>query len=266
MDDKSTRMIFATAALAAVAAVLAGPAGAYIQEGDGVQPVASQSDGWQAQSSGDVVVPYLSQGQGVDKAQFSGAASRKLAGQTASQQGLDVAIKTAMASRSNKVSQVEQQTIPYLSQGIGVDESQFGGTVSGRPTGVHAALVNRDQSASAAQLPHGVQVMLSPPSDSRSLGLTGDSALTRASTPESQSLGLTGDSPLTRVSAPEPEGLTGDGALTRVPGTAATATVSGGNDIDWTSFGAGAGMVALIAAGLVGILLTARRRHTVGLP
>ena len=193
MDDKSTRMIFATAALAAVAAVLAGPAGAYIQEGDGVQPVASQSDGWQAQSSGDVVVPYLSQGQGVDKAQFSGAASRKLAGQTASQQGLDVAIKTAMASRSNKVSQVEQQTIPYLSQGIGVDESQFGGTVSGRPTGVHAALVNRDQSASAAQLPHGAQVMLSPPSDSRSLGLTGDSALTRASTPESQSLGLTGD-------------------------------------------------------------------------
>jgi hypothetical protein len=42
--------------------------------------------------------------------------------------------------------------------------------------------------------------------------------------------------------------------------------VSGGDDIDWTSFGAGAGMVALVAAGLVGILLTARRRHTVGLP
>ena len=79
------------------------------------------------------------------------------------------------------------------------------------------------------------------------------------------SLGLTGDSPLTRVSAPEPEGLTGDTALTRVPGTAPTPTVSGGDDIDWTSFGAGAGMVALVAAGLVGILLTARRRHTVGL-
>ena len=236
MDDKSTRMIFATAALAALAAVLAGPAGAYIQEGDGVQPVASQSDGWQAQSSGDVVVPYLSQGQGVDKAQFSGAATRKLAGQKASQQGLDVAIKTAIASRSHETGQVEPQTIPYLSQGIGVDQSQFAGGAS-----------NRDESTSVAQLPHGVQVVLSPSSGS-------------------QSLGLTGDSPLSRVSAPEPEGLTGDGALTRVPETAPTATVSGGNDIDWTSFGAGAGMVALLAAGLVGILLTARKRHTVGLP
>jgi len=271
MDDKSTRMIFATAALAAFAAVLAGPAGAYIQEGDGVQPVASQSDGWQAQSSGDVVVPYLSQGQGVDKAQFSGAAARKLQGQAASQQGLDVAIKTAIDAQSRQASQaasqqgldpaikaaidaqsrqasqVEQQTIPYLSQGVGVDASQFAGKSSGRLTGVHAALLNRDASTAAVQLPHGIQVVLSPPS-------------------ESQSLGLTGDSPLSRVSAPEPQGLTGDGAVTRVPETAPTPTVSGGNDVDWTSFGAGAGMVALIAGGLVGILLTTRRRHTVGMP
>jgi hypothetical protein len=266
MDEKTTRMIFATAALAAVAAVLAGPAGAYIQEGDGVQPVASQSDGWQAQSSGDVVVPYLSQGQGVDKAQFSGAASRKLEGQAASQQGLDVAIKTAIASKAYTASQVEQQTIPYLSQGIGVDPSQFSGKASVQPAGVHAALLNRDDSTQTAKLPHGVEVVLSPSSDSQTLGLTGDSALTRASTPESESLGLTGDSPLSRVIPSEPEGLTGDSALTRVPTTAPTLTVSGGNDIDWTSFGAGAGMVALIAAGLVGILLTARRRHTVGLP
>ena len=265
MDEKTTRMVFATAALVAVA-VLAGPAGAQIPEGTGAQPVTGQSDGWQAQSRGDYVVPYLSQGMGVDARQFSGAASRKLAGQAAPQVGLDVAIKTAIASQSYGASQVEQQTIPYLSQGIGVDESQFAGKASARPTGVHAALMNRDESTSAAKLPHGVQVVLSPPSDSQTLGLTGDSALTRASTPESQSLGLTGDSPLFRVSAPEPEGLTGDGALTRVPETAPTATVSGGNDIDWTSFGAGAGMVALVAAGLVGILLTALRRHTVGLP
>jgi hypothetical protein len=66
--------------------------------------------------------------------------------------------------------------------------------------------------------------------------------------------------------AHEPEGLTGDSALTRVPEATPTTTVSGGDDTDWTSFGAGAGMVALIAAGLVGILLTARRRHTIGLP
>jgi hypothetical protein len=248
MDEKTSRMVFATAALAAVAAVLAGPAGARIPEGDGVQPVASQSDGWQAQSRGDVVVPYLSQGNGVDTAQFSGTtASRKLSGGAQAQQGLDMALRTAIAARSHEASQVGKQTIPYLSQGIGVDESQFAGNASGRLTGVHAALANRNESISTAALPHGVQVVLSPPS-------------------ESQSLGLTGDSPLSRVSAPEPEGLTGDSALSRVPGNTPTPTVSGGEDFDWTSFGAGAGMVALVAAGIVGILLTARRRHTIGLP
>ena len=123
------------------------------------------------------------------------------------------------------------QTIPYLSQGVGVDTSQFAGQAPLRLTGVHAGLVDRHS------LPN-----------------------------EPQSLGLNGDSPLTRVSAPEPEGLTGDGALTRVRKTAPPAGMSGGNDIDWTSFGAGAGMAALAAAGLVGILLTVRRRHTVGTP
>ena len=252
MDENTTRMVFATAALVAVA-VLAGPAGAQIPEGTGAQPVTAQSDGWQAQSRGDYVVPYLSQGMGVDETQFSGAASRKLAGQAAPQVGLDVAIKTAIASHA---SQVEQQTIPYLSQGIGVDESLFAGKGSTQPTGVHAALANRGETPEAATLS----------SASRPLGLTGDSALTRAATPESSSLGLTGDSPLSRVLSPEPVGLSGDSALTRVPGTSPTATVSGGEDIDWTSFGAGAGMVALVAAGLVGILLTTRRRHTVGMP
>ena len=215
MNEMTTRMVFATAALAAVAAVLAGSAGAQIPEGDGVQSPAAQSE---AQSSGEA------------------------------QQRVDVAIKTAIAARFSEASQVSQQTIPYLSQGIGVDESQFAGNTSRKLGGVHGALaLNSHESGSTAALPHGIQVVLSPPS-------------------ESQSLGLTGDSPLSRVSAPEPEGLTGDSALTRVPGTSPTATVSGGEDIDWTSFGAGAGMVALVAAGLVGILLTTRRRHTVGMP
>ena len=247
MDDRFTPMIFATAALAAVAAVLAGPAGAQIPQGTGAQPVATQSEGLQAQSSGGVVVPYLSQGQGVDEAQLSGAASRNVTGQSTSQQGLDPAIKAAIDAQSRRASETGAQTIPYLSQGVGVDESQFAGKGSGRLTGVHAALLNRDEGTAAAQLPHGIQVVLSPTSGS-------------------QSLGLSGDSPLSRVTAGEPEGLTGDGALTRVPETAPTPTVSSGDDIDWTSFGAGAGMVALVAAGLVGILLTARRRHTVGMP
>ena len=217
MDELTTRMVFATAALAAVAAVLAGSAGAQIPEGDGAQPVAAQSE------------------------------SRTL-GNAEAQQGLDMAIRTAITARSQEASQAQQQTIPYLSQGIGVDKSQLAGDTSWKHGGVHGALtLNRHESRSAAPLPHGIQVVLSPPS-------------------ESQSLGLTGDSPLSRVSAPEPEGLTGDTALTRVPDNAPTPTVSSGDDIDWTSFGAGAGMVALIAAGLVGILLTSRRRHTIGLP
>ncbi len=145
MNDKTSRMVFATAALAAVAALLAGPAGAQVPEGTGGQPVVAQ------------------------------------------------------------------------------------------PAGVHGALVNRD---------HGVV----------------------AASSDSRTLGLTGDSPLSRVSAPEPEGLTGDTALTRVSGNTPAPTFSRGEDFDWTSFGAGAGMVALVAAGIVGILLTARRRHTIGLP
>ena len=120
--------------------------------------------------------------------------------------------------------------VPYLSHGVGIDASQVAGQAA-RPPGVHAALIDRRSPPSAAQ-----------------------------------SLGLNGDSPLTRVSAPEPEGLTGDGALTRLRKTAPPTGVPGGNDIDWTSFGAGAGMVALLAAGLGGVLLTTRRRHTVGMP
>jgi hypothetical protein len=197
MNEKATRMVFATAALAAVAAVLAGPAGANITESDGVGPVSAQS------------------------------------------QGVDVAIATAIEAQSAR---------PLL-------------------TGTHAALErNRHDSTSVAPLPHGIQVEYPQSSEVQSLGLTGDSARTRVYAPATESLGLTGDSPLNRVSAPEPEGLTGDSALTRVPETAPTPTVSGGDDIDWTSFGVGAGMVALVAGGLAGILLTARRRQTIGLP
>ena len=171
MDDTFTRMISATAALAAVATMLAGTAGAYPGLPHGARSVPSQSE-----------------------------------------------------ARSVAV------IVPYLSHGVGIDASRVAGQAA-RPPGVHAALIDRRSPPSAAQ-----------------------------------SLGLNGDSPLTRVSAPEPEGLTGDGALTRLRKTAPPTGVPGGNDIDWTSFGAGAGMVALAAAGLVGILLTVRRRHTVGMP
>lgn len=148
-----------------------------------------------------------------------------------------------------------QPTIPYLSHGIGVDESLFAGSGSQQPTGAHAVL-GRDRttvSSTAVQpgtipyLSHGAGV-----DESLFSGLP--------------SLGLTGDSASTRVSAPEPEGLTGDSALTRYPGTATTPATSGRDGLDWTSFGAGAGMAALLAAAIGGIWLTSRRRGGVALP
>ena len=156
-EQMKTRMLLTTAVLAAVAAMLAGPANAFL-EADGVG-------------------------------------------------GSEAAAPAAQAP-------IGPGTIPYLSHGIGVDESLFAGT----------------------------------------------------SEPQA-SLGLTGDSPLTRVSAPEPEGLTGDSAATRYPGPRGlTATASSGDDTDWTWLGLGAGMAALVAAGLAGVLLSTRNRDRMALP
>ena len=100
--------------------------------------------------------------------------------------------------------------------------------------------------APGASLPHGIMV-----GASQSSGQT--------------SLGLTGDSPRTRM-APESVGLTGDSPIGRFPGTTQTAVASGGDDLDWSSFGAGAGLVALVGAGIAGVWLTTRRRGGVALP
>ena len=211
MNDNTTlRMMIATAALAAVAALFAGGANAMLLDVEG----GSGGGASAVPATQPQTIPYLSHGIGVDESQFSGQASSKLTGVHArwpqsragrvvvgragddplpeprhrrrrepvqraglgrtsslgltgdsaltrvdggtqvADDGLDPAIRTAIATHaSDSAVTVEQQTIPYLSHGIGVDASQFSGQAS---------------------------------------------------------LGLTGDSPLTRVSAPEPEGLTGD--------------------------------------------------------
>lgn len=218
MNDNTTlRMMIATAALAAVAALFAGGANAMLLDVEG----GSGGGASAVPATQPQTIPYLSHGIGVDESQFSGQASPKLSGVHAAltrvdggsqvaDDGLDPAIRTAIATHaSDSAVTVEQQTIPYLSHGIGVDAAQFSGQAS---------------------------------------------------------LGLTGDSPLTRVSAPEPEGLTGDSALTRYPGTVSLPATSGGSDTDWTWFGVGAGMAALLAAGLAGVLLSTRNRNRVALP
>jgi hypothetical protein len=134
-------------------------------------------------------------------------------------------------------------TIPYLSHGIGVDERRFSG-------------------------------------EEPSLGLTGDSALTRverepvvapaneldpaistamaareaelaAQASGQSSIGLTGDSPLTR----------GDMASASV-----THVASSGDDFEWTWVGVGAGLSALLAAAMGGLYLSARHRGRIALP
>ena len=152
----------------------------------------------------------------------------------------------------------QPSVIPYLSHGIGVDASQWSGQGQATLTGVHAAL-QRDESQAATFTvePAGVPYI---PYLSQGQGV--DASLFSGR----RSLGLTGDSALTRVSAPEPQGLTGDSAITRYPGTVSTPATSGDSEFDWTSFGAGAGMAALLAAAIAGVLLTTRRRGGVALP
>jgi hypothetical protein len=276
VDDRSTRMLLATAALTAVAALFAGPANAYFVEGDGVHGSSTQSQVRQpTQSVAPGTIPYLSHGIGVDESQFSGLARER-----------DVASHGS-----------DTPVIPYLSQGIGVDESQFAGQ-SSKVDARHAALaVNGDARSGSvgldpairtaiearsnvstaveqttAPLPHGIQVVMSPPSEEQqSLGLTGDSALSRVvpaeQEPAGSPSGTTYPSHVIGAGGSQWDGqtlpATADVDTTQVPQVTAT---SSGSDFDWASFGAGAGMAALLAGALAGLALAMRRRHTVGLP
>jgi hypothetical protein len=149
---------------------------------------------------------------------FAGAANAK-----------PVDIDGGSASAAVTTRAAEPMTIPYLSHGIGVDESLYSGQTL---AGVHAALQHSHSTA-------------------------GESTVTP---------GLSGDSASTRVSAPEPVGLTGDSAPTRYPGTVTLPATSGGSELDWSSFGIGAGMAALLAAAVASLVLTTRRRGGVALP
>ena len=151
------------------------------------------------------------------------------------------------------VTTVQPGTIPYLSHGIGVDESQFSGQPSVGLTGDSALKV--DRAVAAANEAYDTYRVKSAIAARQALF-----------TDQQPSVGLTGDSALTRTS-PQPAGLTGDSALTRYPGTVTLPTASPANDgVDWSSFGLGAGMTALLAAGIAGVVLTTRRRGGIALP
>ena len=178
-NHTTIRMLLTTAVVAAFAALLAGPASAYVMDVEGGGGSGSATVAAQPQVEPGTI-PYLSHGVGVDQSLFQGATTSD---------GLDPAIRTAIAARAAK--------------------GRFG----------------------------------------------------------EQSLGLTGDSPITRVVGLEPQGLTGDSPRTRGEiYQANTASLSTGTDVNWTWVGFGAGMAALLAAAMGALYLSARHRDRVALP
>ena len=135
------------------------------------------------------------------------------------------------------VTTVQPGTIPYLSHGIGVDESQFSGQPSVGLTGDSALKVDRAvAAANEAYETYRVKTAIAA----------------------RQAL-FTGQQPSV--------GLTGDSAVTRYPGIVTLPTASSASDgVDWSWFGLGAGMTALLAAGIAGVVLTTRRRGGIALP
>ena len=157
--------------------------------------------------------------------------------------------------------QVEPGTIPYLSHGIGVDQSQFSGTTDELDPAIRTAI------AVEASAKHAAQSSATPgliPYLSHGIGV--DQSLYQGE--EQQSLGLTGDSPITRVVGQEPAGLTGDSPRTRRQPFQANAPVASNSDteVNWTWVGFGAGMAALLAAAMGALYLSARNRDRVALP
>jgi len=156
--------------------------------------------------------------------------------------------------------QVQPGTIPYLSHGIGVDQSQFqGARVSELDPAIRTAILSRQSSANVEKA-----LTEKGPIPYLSHGIGVDQSLFQGE----QSLGLTGDSPITRVVGQEPQGLTGDSPRTRGQVFQANNTsLSSGTDVNWTWVGFGAGMAALLAAAMGALYFSAaRHRDRVALP
>ena len=145
-------------------------------------------------------------------------------------------VHAALANRAAATT-VQPGTIPYLSHGIGVDESQYATPTSPGFTGDSAVKV--DRAVAAANEAYETY-----------RAKTAIAARRALFTDQQPSVGLTGDS-----------------AVTRYPGTVTLPTASSASDgVDWSWFGLGAGMTALLAAGIAGVVLTTRRRGGIALP
>jgi hypothetical protein len=144
-ENTKTKMLLTTALLAAVAALMAGPATAYVMDVEGGGGTGTLAIAAQPGEPG--TIPYLSHGVGVDESLYQGQPSLGLTGDSATTRTelsgpvasdeLDPAIRTAIQARESAAAQASTGpgAIPYLSHGIGVDESLFQGASSVGLTG-----------------------------------------------------------------------------------------------------------------------------------
>ena len=151
------------------------------------------------------------------------------------------------------VTTVKPGMIPYLSHGIGVDETQFATPTSPGFTGdarwgSRLAFFGQGRPGDARKVDRAVAAA-NEAYDTYRLK-TAIAARQALFTDQQPSVGLTGDS-----------------APTRRPGTVTLPTASSASDgVDWSSFGLGAAMAALLTVGIAGVVLTTRRRGGVALP
>ena len=193
------------------------------------------------------------------------SASAALAASTASAQLMEPGAGGGGAASVAAVQPGDPGTIPYLSHGVGVDQSQFSGTVDQLDPAIRTAMVAEAAAKAKAQASAAPGAI---PYLSHGIGV--DQSLFQGE----QSLGLTGDSPITRVVGQEPAGATGDFVLRRSgAGTTGSqiyladgASLDTGTDVNWTWVGFGAGMAALLAAAMGALYLSARHRDRVALP
>ncbi len=177
------------------------------------------------------------------------AALAALFGGGANAKGLD---EGGSAGGAPAVTTVKPGMIPYLSHGIGVDETQFATPTSPGFTGAHAGIETRVFWSGATGDALKVDRAVAAANEAY------DTYRDKTAIAARQAL-FTGQQPSV--------GLTGDSAPTRRPGTVTLPTASSASDgVDWSSFGLGAAMAALLTVGIAGVVLTTRRRGGVALP
>jgi hypothetical protein len=242
-DNFNTRMVLTTAVFAAVAALLVGPASAFVTDDGGGGGSGTSVTAQPTVQPG--TIPYLSHGTGVDQSQFAGQPDSTAALRV---DALDPAIATAIATRE-AVRTSERSERRHVATGDGLDPA------------IRTAIAAEASAKQAAQ-----SSATSGPIPYLSHGIGVDQSLFQGE--QQQSLGLTGDSPITRVVGQEPAGLTGDSPRTRgqVFQDNATFASNGDADVNWTWVGFGAGMAALLAAAMGALYLSARHRDRVALP